>query len=89
MLQKLGEKLSLNFNARAKNKVFWLSMLSVILLLIKQVLEVFGISIDFSILEGQLKSIIETIFMLLALLGIVIDPTTDGVKDSEEKIKSE
>lgn len=83
MLKKISEKLRINLSVRIKNKTFCIAMVGTILLLIKQVLEVFGICVDFSIIEEQLKGIIETIFIMLALLGIVVDPTTDGVKDSE------
>lgn len=83
MLKKISEKLRINLSVRIKNKTFCIAMVGTILLLTKQVLEVFGICADFSIIEEQLKGIIETIFIMLALLGIVVDPTTDGVKDSE------
>lgn len=75
--------MKINWKVRAKNKVFWLSLIPAALLLISQVLSLFGITFDYSQLAEQLKDIVTTAFVILALLGIVVDPTTDGVSDSD------
>lgn len=89
MLKTISEKLKINLSVRLKNKTFCIAMVGALLLLITQVLDIFGLRVDLSTLEGQLKAIIETIFMILALLGIVVDPTTDGVKDSDNAMEKE
>ena len=45
---------------------------------------VFGVTLDFGQLQDQLTAIVGTVFTLLAILGIVADPTTAGVGDSEQ-----
>ena len=39
-------------------------------------------SLDFSGLSESLVSIVGTVFSILALIGIVADPTTKGLSDS-------
>lgn len=72
----------INWKVRIKNKAFWLYLIPAVLLLIQSIAEVFGYTLDFAILGDRLTAVIEAIFTVLAILGIVVDPTTDGVKDS-------
>ena len=75
--------MSINWKVRAKNKTFWLALIPAVLLLAQQVAGLFGVALDFGELQAQLISIVGTVFTLLAILGIVADPTTAGVGDSE------
>ena len=72
----------INWKVRIKNKAFWLTMIPAVLLLIQQVCAIFGVTLDFGELGNQLKEVVNTAFFILALLGIVTDPTTSGVSDS-------
>lgn len=74
--------MKINWTVRFKNKVFWMSIIPMILLLVQQICALFGISFNFSGLSESLVSIVGTIFGILALLGIVADPTTKGLSDS-------
>lgn len=74
--------MKINWKVRLKNKYFWFAAIPVVLLLIRQVLEIFGVSLDLSGLEGQLLDVVETAFVALALAGVVVDPTTAGIFDS-------
>ena len=76
----------INWKVRFKNKAFWLGLVPLLLLLIQQVAAIFGITLDFGGLQEQLVAIIGTVFALLALLGIVVDPTTEGIGDSERAL---
>lgn len=69
--------------------MFWLSLIPLLLLLIQQIAAIFGVSLDFGVLQEQLVAIIGTVFALLALLGIVVDPTTEGFGDSERALTYE
>ena len=71
--------MKINWTVRFKNKVFWMS---IILLLVQQICALFGISFNFSGLSESLVSIVGTVFGILALLGIIADPTTEGLSDS-------
>ena len=73
----------INWKIRFKNKAFWLGLVPLVLLLVQQVAAIFGITLDFGVLQEQLIAVIGTVFALLALLGVVVDPTTEGFADSD------
>ena len=74
--------MKINWLVRVKNKAFWVSLIPTILLLAQQVCGMFGVDIQIANLQDNLLSIVGTLFTLLAILGIVVDPTTDGISDS-------
>ena len=76
--------MSINWRARIKNKAFWVAIIPADLLLVQQVCAVFGVALDFEDLRAQLVAIVGTVFAILAILGIVVDPTTAGMGDSEQ-----
>lgn len=55
-------------------------LLSAVLLFVKQVTEIFGI--DLSTQLEQVSGVIGAFLMLLTGLGILVDPTTQGVSDT-------
>ena len=71
--------MKINWKVRIKNKDFWIAAIPALLLLLQQVTEIFGVSLDLSTVQGQILSIIETVFLLLALVGVINDPTTQGL----------
>ena len=77
-------KMGINWKVRIKNKAFWLAMIPAVLLLIQQIASLFGLSMDFSNIQNQLVSIIGTVFSILAILGVIVDPTTKGLTDSDQ-----
>ena len=74
--------MKINWIVRAKNKLFWLAFIPALLMLIKSVANVFGFDIDFIDIEGNLLAVVEAVFVLLSLIGVVTDPTTSGLGDS-------
>lgn len=72
----------INWQVRIKNKQFWLTLIPAVLLLIQVVAAVFGIAIDLGELGNRLLDVVNAIFAVLVILGVVTDPTTDGVGDS-------
>lgn len=76
--------MGINWKVRLKNKTFWLAIIPAVLLLVQQIVGLFGVVIDFTPLQNQLVTIIGTIFSILAILGIIVDPTTKGVSDSKQ-----
>jgi len=73
----------INWKVRIKNKLWWLAFVPAVLVLITKVAAVFGYTIDLSVLGERLGTVIEAVFALLALLGVVTDPTTEGISDSD------
>lgn len=76
--------LKINFLARAKNKLFWLALIPAVILLIQMVAAIFGFEFDLSELQGKIVAAVDALFTVLVILGVVVDPTTEGVGDSEQ-----
>jgi phi LC3 family holin len=74
----------INWTVRFKNKTFWLALIPAALLLIQAVAKVFGFELDFGELGNNLTAVVNTVFTLLAVLGVVVDHTTKGISDSEQ-----
>ena len=74
--------MKINWKVRIRNKAFWLAMAPAALLLVQAGAAVFGYTLDFGELGNRLISFVNAAFAVMALLGIVNDPTTAGVKDS-------
>lgn len=78
--------MKINWEVRIKNKAFWVAVIPAVLLLVQTVAAVFGININLSELGNRLISVINAVFVVLAMLGIVTDPTTIGVSDSTQAL---
>lgn len=76
--------MNINWKVRFANKQFWLSIIPALLLLIQVVASVFGYTLDLGDLGNRLLSVVNALFAVLAILGIVTDPTTTGVSDSDQ-----
>lgn len=79
----------INWKVRLKNKSFWIALIPALLLLIQAVAYVFGFSLDLSEMGDKLLAVVNALFAVLALLGIVTDPTTAGVSDSAQALTYE
>ena len=77
---------NINWVVRIKNKNFWLTLIPAVLLLIQVVVAPFGYQWDFGVLNEQLAAIINALFAVLKIFGIVNDPTTDGIADSKQAL---
>jgi len=73
----------INWKVRIKNKQWWLYMVPAVLVLIKTVARTIGYDIDIALISENVQAIVEAAFMVLALFGIVQDPTTKGLRDGE------
>ena len=71
-----------NWKVRIKNKTFWITIVPALLLVVQTVASLFGYVWDFVILNQQIAAVINAVFALLAILGVVNDPTTAGITDS-------
>lgn len=78
--------MSINWIVRIKNKTFWLALIPAVLLLIQVVAAVFGFTLDLGDLGDKLIAVVNALFTVLVILGIVTDPTTEGVGDSTQAL---
>ena len=74
--------MNINWRVRIRNKNFWLALIPALLLLVQVVAAPFGYKWDFGVLNQQLAAIINAVFAVLSIIGVVNDPTTAGVGDS-------
>ncbi len=74
----------INWKVRLKNKAFWLTIIPAILTVIYAILNLAGIIP--AIEKETLLRAVYALFSILSVLGIVIDPTTKGVGDSERAL---
>lgn len=81
--------MGINWKVRIKNKSFWLALVPALLLLAQACAAPFGYTWDFGVLGAQLAAIVNALFAVLAILGIVADPTTEGMGDSEQALSYE
>lgn len=75
--------MKINWKIRVKNKNFWLSLIPAIFLVLQTVLAPFGYKWDFVVLNQQMAAIVNAVFGVLSIVGVVTDPTTAGMSDSE------
>lgn len=77
----------INWTVRLKNKNFWLSLIPAVLLLIQTVAAVCGYTLDLGELGNRLIAVVNAVFGVLVILGVVVDPTTKGVADSNQAME--
>ena len=74
--------MKINWLVRIRNKQFWVAVIPALALVIQAVAAVFGWTLDFTRITGKLIAVVDAVFALLVILGIVVDPTTAGISDS-------
>lgn len=80
-------KKKINWKVRFKNKVWLCSFLSLIVGFVFSMLRLFDVYPEIS--ENDIVGTIERILTFLGLVGIIVDPTTEGVYDSERALSYE
>lgn len=74
----------INWTVRIKNKNFWLAVIPAVLLLAQTVAAVFGYTLDLGDIGNKLIAVVNAVFGVLVVLGVVVDPTTAGISDSKQ-----
>lgn len=70
----------LNLKLRFQNKAFCVAFASAVILLLQQL----GLG---QYLPENLMDIINSILLILSMCGIIVDPTTDGIADSDRVLE--
>ena len=73
--------MKINWKARFKNKTFVITFITLLVTFIFQILGLFGVVPSIS--EESIVNILTIGVNVLATLGVLVDPTTDGVSDSD------
>ena len=72
-----------SWKVRIKNRAFWMALIPAVLLVVQVFAALFGFDLATDALEVKLLACANAVFALLTVLGIVADPTTDGIADSD------
>lgn len=73
--------MKINWMIRFKNKTFVVSFVTVLVTFIYQILALFGVTPGLS--ESSVMNLLTTLINALVMLGVLVDPTTDGITDSD------
>ena len=76
--------MKLNWKARFKNKTFVVSFVTLIVAFVYQMLGLFGIVPSIS--ESSIVNVVTIVINILATFGVLVDPTTNGVSDSDRAL---
>lgn len=76
--------MKINWKARLKNKTFLITFFTLVIAFVYQILGLFGIVPSVS--EHSIVNGITIVINLLGTLGVLVDPTTDGMSDSERAL---
>lgn len=76
----------INWKVRLRNKAFWLAFIPAALLLVQTVAALFGFALNLGDIGDKLLAVVNAMFALLSILGVVVDPTTQGVGDSQRAL---
>lgn len=77
--------MKINWKVRLQHKQFWVSLIALLIVLANQIAGIFNV--DITVYSEQVTGISETILMILALIGIIVDPTTSGASDSVQALR--
>lgn len=78
--------MNINWKVRIKNKNFWVTIVPALILAVQLFAKIFGVSLEMNDLGERIVAFINAAFALLAILGIVNDPTTATLSDSERAL---
>ena len=79
----------INWKVRIRNKQFWVSIIPALAILVQAIAAVFGYTLNLDEMVGKILQVVSAVFAVLAILGIVVDPTTAGIGDSERAMSYE
>lgn len=77
----------INWKLRFKNKTTLVTLATAVVALVYQILGIFGVTPSIS--ESNVIEGIGLIINALAVIGIVVDPTTEGTSDSKQALTYE
>lgn len=78
--------MKINWKVRVLSVKFWLALVPASLLVVQTVAAVFGYNWDFANLGKELTAVVNAVFALLTIVGVTVDPTTQGLSDSQQAL---
>ncbi|CZQ66808.1 TPA: phage holin [Staphylococcus aureus] len=75
----------INWKIRMKQKVFWLALFSALVLFASNVAKTLGYDIE--VYTRGLTDVVNSVLGFLVTLGVIQDPTTNGLNDSYQALE--
>ena len=79
--------MKINWKVRFKNKVWLTSFVTLIVSFVYSILQMLDITPSFA--KGMVMQIINQALMILSMMGVIVDPTTEGLGDSKRALSYE
>ena len=79
--------MQMNWKVRFRNKVWLSSFIATIMTFVYTILGMFDIAPE--VTQNSVMNIINAVLMMLCLTGVVVDPTTSGISDSNRAMSYE
>ena len=77
--------MKINWKVRLRQPAFWIATIPVVITFVYSILALADIVP--TVTEERIQNLFLTVVTILAQLGIIIDPTTKGICDSESAMK--
>ena len=74
--------MNINWKVRIRNRNFWITIVPALVLAVQLFANIFGVSLDFGDLGNRIVAFIDALFAVLAIVGVVNDPTVATLSDS-------
>lgn len=78
----MGILKKINWKVRFRNKVWVMGFIGALFVLANAVLNLFGIHFDFTNIQQNVYTVVEAIFGVLVVVGVITDGTTENLADS-------
>ena len=72
----------INWTVRFRNKVWVMGFIGALFVLASAVLNLFGIHFDFANVQQNVYAVVEALFGVLVVVGVITDGTTENLADS-------
>nr|DAO60485.1 MAG TPA: holin [Caudoviricetes sp.]DAP84012.1 MAG TPA: holin [Caudoviricetes sp.] len=76
--------MKINFKLRLKNKTTLVTLITLVVTLVYQALGLFGVVP--TVAQSEIINTLGILINILVVLGVVVDPTTDGISDSSNAL---
>lgn len=75
-----------NWKVRVRNKSFWITLVPAVALFAQALAACFGVRLDLGEQTDKILAVVNTLFVVLGVMGVVNDPTTFGFNDSDRAL---
>jgi len=79
--------MKINWKVRFKNKIWLSSFIATIITFVYTILGMFDVAPE--VTQNSIMNVVNAVLMMLSLTGVIVDPTTAGIEDSNRAMMYE